>query len=288
MNQNNPNNPQDSTAVQNPQAASQPSAAQTPQVTAAPGQNVASVANPSKTAATPETPVQATEPAAAPDTAAPVTAEPVVEPVLNQGGPVVSPSAMDNPAAASGATTPTQSTQQPEPASGSNLPLLLILLLIVLAAGAGAWWYFTQRMPVVEDEVVVEQPVETAPVMIEEEPTPVPEFDEVIAPPATNPAETTTEVEETEVRIIAIEAGNYFFAPEEIRVQQGETVRLELTSSDMAHNFIVDELDLSIPITNAGVTNSIEFTADEPGTYTYYCGVDGHREQGQVGQLIIE
>lgn len=208
--------------------------------------------------------------AAAPVTTEPVTAEPVVTPQVA-------------PAQTTTAAQPAQPPQQ----SGSKLPLLLGILLVTIVAAAGAWWYLENQAaaePVIVQEIVQEEaPTEEMPAAI---------IEDVDAPPATGAAETSLATEsagaETEVRTIAIEAGSYYYAPAEIRVQSGETVRLEMTSSDMVHNLVIEELGVSIPMTNAGETNAVEFTVDEPGTYTYYCGVDGHREAGQVGQLIVE
>jgi len=32
----------------------------------------------------------------------------------------------------------------------------------------------------------------------------------------------------------------------------------------------------------------VEFTADTPGEFEYYCSVGQHRANGQVGKLIVE
>ncbi|MEX0896240.1 MAG: cupredoxin domain-containing protein [Patescibacteria group bacterium] len=252
------------------------------------------------------------------DPTAQSSTEPAVSPAQNQSSapgaatdsasgavnPQAGPNVATDPAAADPTTTtaetppvitpqqPAQQSSAPQQAGGSKkLPLLLGVLVIILLVAAAGWWYVNQQSTT--EPVVVEQeavPTET-PMM---EATPMPEFDEAVAPPATGATETGQATEsadadtEAEVRTITIEAGSYYYEPAEIRVQQGETVRLELTSSDMVHNLIIDELDISIPMTNAGETNSVEFTADQPGTYTYFCGVDGHREAGQIGQLIIE
>jgi heme/copper-type cytochrome/quinol oxidase subunit 2 len=56
----------------------------------------------------------------------------------------------------------------------------------------------------------------------------------------------------------------------------------------MMHDFVIDELGVKIPVTQAGDTSVVEFVADTPGTYEYYCSVGEHRAQGQVGTLIVE
>lgn len=92
----------------------------------------------------------------------------------------------------------------------------------------------------------------------------------------------------TEIKVVQVEAGSFYFTPNEIRVKKGETVRIEMTSVDMMHNFVIDELEVEIPITTAGNMATVEFTADELGEFEYYCDVADHRAKGQVGMLIVE
>ncbi len=94
--------------------------------------------------------------------------------------------------------------------------------------------------------------------------------------------------EDPSVRTIAIEASSYKYEPDVIVVKKGETVRIEMNSADMMHNFVIDELGVSLPITNAGETSVVEFTADTVGEYTFYCSVNTHRQLGQEGRLIVE
>lgn len=90
------------------------------------------------------------------------------------------------------------------------------------------------------------------------------------------------------VQIIEVEAGAFYYKPNEIRVKQGEKVRIVMTSVDMMHDFNIDELGVSIPVTESGNTATVEFVADQKGSFEYYCSVGQHRAQGQVGTLIVE
>ncbi|MEM4268415.1 MAG: plastocyanin/azurin family copper-binding protein [Candidatus Woesearchaeota archaeon] len=73
----------------------------------------------------------------------------------------------------------------------------------------------------------------------------------------------------------------------EIRVKQGERVRIELTSKDMMHDWVVDGVART-PIVAAPETTSVEFTADIAGTYEYYCSVGQHRARGMKGLFVVE
>jgi uncharacterized cupredoxin-like copper-binding protein len=37
----------------------------------------------------------------------------------------------------------------------------------------------------------------------------------------------------------------------------------------------------------AGESSTLEFTALEPGTYEIFCSIEGHKEAGMIGKLIV-
>jgi len=90
------------------------------------------------------------------------------------------------------------------------------------------------------------------------------------------------------MRVINVEGENFSFIPNEIRVKVGEKVKVVFTSNDMTHDFVVDELNIRTPITQAGDTAEVEFSADTPGEYEFYCSVGQHRANGMFGTLIVE
>ncbi len=81
---------------------------------------------------------------------------------------------------------------------------------------------------------------------------------------------------------------DFQFGTETLQVKAGETVTIYLSNQDMmTHAFDVDELDIHVPVTTNEVV-PITFTATEVGSYTFYCGVSGHRTAGMVGTLVVE
>jgi uncharacterized cupredoxin-like copper-binding protein len=38
---------------------------------------------------------------------------------------------------------------------------------------------------------------------------------------------------------------------------------------------------------DVGQTETLEFTPNKPGTYTFFCTVAGHKEAGMTGKLAI-
>lgn len=88
---------------------------------------------------------------------------------------------------------------------------------------------------------------------------------------------------------VELEARDVAFDQTEITVQPGDTIQLTNTGF-LQHDFAVDEFGGAMtPLLNNGETAEITIPADaEPGEYTFYCSVPGHREQGMEGTLIIE
>ena len=90
-----------------------------------------------------------------------------------------------------------------------------------------------------------------------------------------------------DARRIEVTATSFEFDPDEIRVAAGESVAIVLTSEDILHDLTIDELDAHVAA-DRGETEEGGLTADEPGRYTYYCTVTGHREAGMEGTLVVE
>ena len=88
-------------------------------------------------------------------------------------------------------------------------------------------------------------------------------------------------------RRIEVTADDFAFEPDEITAEAGEDLLIVLTSEDMLHDFTIDDLDAHVAA-GGGDTAEGGFTADEAGTYTYYCSVPGHRGAGMEGTLVVE
>lgn len=100
--------------------------------------------------------------------------------------------------------------------------------------------------------------------------------------------ETTDSATDVSVQTITMEAGAFYYKPTVIKAKVGDKIKVVMTSKDMMHDFVIDELGVKLPITKSGETNEVEFTATKAGTFEFYCSVGQHRKNGQVGQLIVE
>jgi plastocyanin len=87
-----------------------------------------------------------------------------------------------------------------------------------------------------------------------------------------------------------ITAGSFYFTPNEIRVKQGDKVKIVLTNVLGTHDFVLEAFNVRTKITKNGENDAIEFTADKKGAFEFYCSVGNgyHRMKGQIGVLLVE
>jgi uncharacterized cupredoxin-like copper-binding protein len=77
------------------------------------------------------------------------------------------------------------------------------------------------------------------------------------------------------------------FDETKLQAKAGAVVALRLDNADSVdHQFDVDELGVHA-LMPAGKRAMALFTRVQPGTYTFYCSVPGHRAAGMVGTLIV-
>ena len=110
---------------------------------------------------------------------------------------------------------------------------------------------------------------------------------------------------------ITMELADFSYEPSSITVPVGEPVVLTINNTGkIEHDFVVEKIDVTGVTaqdsgsehhmqgmdastydlhvsTGAGQTNSLQFTALEPGIYQIFCSVEGHIEAGMVGELIV-
>lgn len=97
--------------------------------------------------------------------------------------------------------------------------------------------------------------------------------------------------------VIDVAADMGGFDKDEIRVKAGEPVTIRLTSLDTPyhsdgggkHQWAVDELGVSVIVAPKG-SETVIFTPDEPGRYTFYCDIccGGRANPTMQGTLIVE
>lgn len=95
--------------------------------------------------------------------------------------------------------------------------------------------------------------------------------------------------EETTTREIVVEGDEYKFSPNTIDLSSGETVKLTFKNMGaMPHNLMIPDLGVSTKTIAGGASDSISFKAEKTGTFTFYCGVVGHRGLGMEGTTVVK
>lgn len=89
------------------------------------------------------------------------------------------------------------------------------------------------------------------------------------------------------VQQLTVTAGDtYRFDPSTITVHPGP-VQITFTNvgKGAPHNLTFLSFMAATPLTTAGQTSQLSFTAPSPGSYTFVCTI--HRAQGQTGTLVV-
>jgi len=81
---------------------------------------------------------------------------------------------------------------------------------------------------------------------------------------------------------------NFEYDIKEMRVKEGDTVTITFRSNGGTHDWVVDEFNAATEQVSTDGETTVTFVADKKGTFEYYCSVGSHREQGMVGNLIVE
>jgi heme/copper-type cytochrome/quinol oxidase subunit 2 len=88
-------------------------------------------------------------------------------------------------------------------------------------------------------------------------------------------------------RTIRIEAGNFNYSPGEVRVNQGDTVTIELIATDVVHGIHIDTYGLEVAA-DPGQTARLTFIASRPGTFRLRCSVTcGALHPFMIGKLYV-
>lgn len=90
------------------------------------------------------------------------------------------------------------------------------------------------------------------------------------------------------VKTFQITGKSFSFAPNQITVQKGDTVKIVFTNTEGFHDWVVDQFNAHTSRVQAGQTTTVQFVADKIGSFQYYCSVGNHRAQGMVGTLVVE
>lgn len=118
------------------------------------------------------------------------------------------------------------------------------------------------------------------------------------------------ETSQQAVTEITVEATDFTYDPVSITVPVGQPVTLTLKNTgNVEHDFVIDQIKVAnVEASDSGPaahhqmnqpeydlhffakareTAVLQFTAMEPGKYEIFCSIEGHKEAGMIGELIV-
>ncbi|MBI5944737.1 MAG: cupredoxin domain-containing protein [Chloroflexi bacterium] len=88
-------------------------------------------------------------------------------------------------------------------------------------------------------------------------------------------------------RTFRIDARQFAYSPSELKVNPGDTVTLQLVSTDVVHGLYVDGYDISIEA-DPGQSATLTFVADKQGSFRFRCNLTcGAMHPFMIGKLTV-
>jgi plastocyanin len=88
-------------------------------------------------------------------------------------------------------------------------------------------------------------------------------------------------------RTFRLDASQYEYSPVEIDVNPGDTITIELVSTDVVHGLYVDDYGISVTA-DPGQTATLTFVADKSGSFRFRCNVTcGALHPFMIGKLNV-
>jgi heme/copper-type cytochrome/quinol oxidase subunit 2 len=88
-------------------------------------------------------------------------------------------------------------------------------------------------------------------------------------------------------RTFQIDAHQFAYSPSELKVNEGDTVIIQLVSTDVVHGIYVDDYDISVEA-DPGQSATLTFVADKPGSFRFRCNVTcGAMHPFMIGKLMV-
>jgi len=88
-------------------------------------------------------------------------------------------------------------------------------------------------------------------------------------------------------RTLRVEASQFAYAPAVLEVNPGDTVTIELVSTDVVHGLYLDGYGVSVTA-DPGQTASLTFTADKAGSFRFRCNVTcGALHPFMIGKIQV-
>jgi heme/copper-type cytochrome/quinol oxidase subunit 2 len=88
-------------------------------------------------------------------------------------------------------------------------------------------------------------------------------------------------------RNFRIDAQQFAYSPSELKVNPGDTVTIQLVSTDVVHGLYVDGYGISVEA-DPGQTATLTFVADKSGSFRFRCNITcGAMHPFMIGKLTV-
>ena len=88
-------------------------------------------------------------------------------------------------------------------------------------------------------------------------------------------------------RTFQVDARQFAYSPAELKVNTGDTVTIQLVSTDVVHGLYVDGYDVSVEA-DPGQSATLTFVADKPGSFRFRCNITcGAMHPFMIGRLTV-
>lgn len=88
-------------------------------------------------------------------------------------------------------------------------------------------------------------------------------------------------------RVVRIEASQFSYSPSIVSVNRGDTVTIELESTDVVHGLYVDGYGVSVEA-DPGQTKTLTFVANRAGSFRFRCNITcGAMHPFMIGKLNV-
>lgn len=161
-----------------------------------------------------------------------------------------------------------------------NKSIILVIVLVILLAGGGVWYYITVKNQAQSvDNQILNNPANT------ESQNQNANLDKN----QNNQDTTSTQNNQQIAKEFTVRASNFKFSPNQITVNKDDVVRITLINdSNSPHALKIDAFNIATKTLNTGESATIQFTANQKGNFNFYCPVDGHRDLGMTGSLMVQ
>lgn len=157
-----------------------------------------------------------------------------------------------------------------------NKNLIIGIIVILIIAGA-SWFFFNgQNRQISPNEEIKESTTEQS------------GESATVSPSPQEMTNSTDSAAGKSSKEFTITGSNFKFDIPEIKVNKGDNVKIIFKNIEGFHNFVIDEFKVATNQVKGPSEEIVTFTADQSGTFEYYCAVGNHRAMGMKGKLIVE